>query len=111
MKKNKDNSMRNAFPVIKYDYSGKLITSNGTAMPLLGQWNCRQGASIPTPVMKMYPEMAYALKDQQPVECCITMGDCKVWFDIIPFPEAGYIGMYGHSIEMSDTNKEAPILR
>jgi hypothetical protein len=111
MKKNTDNSMRNAFPVIKYDYQGNLTASNGTALPLLGQWNCRHGAKIPASIMKTYPEMAFALTDQQPVECCVTMGDCKIWFDIVPYPEAGYIGMYGHSVEMVDTNRENPILR
>jgi hypothetical protein len=111
MKKNKDNEMRNAFPVIKYDYHGKLISSNGTALPLISQWNCRHGSKIPSQVMKTYPEMTHAIMDQQPVECCITMGDCRIWFDIVPYPEAGYIGMYGHSVEMSEANKESPILR
>jgi len=111
MKKNKDNEMRNAFPVIKYDYHGKLISSNGTALPLLSQWNCRHGGKIPSAIMKAYPEMAYAIMDPQAVECCVTMGDCKIWFDIVPYPEAGYVGMYGHSVEMSEVNSEKKILR
>jgi hypothetical protein len=110
MKKNKDN-MRNAFPVIKYDYQGKLISSNGTALPLLGQWNCRQGKNIPASIMKTYPELSFAMTDHAPVECCIAMGDCNIWFDIVPYPEAGYIGMYGHSVEVTETVKETPNLR
>jgi hypothetical protein len=111
MKKNKENSMRNAFPVIKYDYEGRLMASNGTALPLLSQWNCRHGTKIPAAVMKTYPEMAFAMMDRQSVECCITMGDCKIWFDIVPYPEAGYIGMYGHSVEMSESSVQNPATR
>ena len=40
--------MRDAFPMIKYDYQGVLVEANGTALPLLGQWKCRSGKKIPT---------------------------------------------------------------
>ena len=103
--------MRDAFPMIKYDYQGVLVEANGTALPLLGQWKCRNGKKIPTSVMKTYPEMTFALKDQQPIDCCVEMGDCKIWFDIVPYPEAGYVGMYGYNIEMMEAKKDVSLYR
>ena len=103
--------MRDAFPVIKYDYQGTLVEANGTALPLLGQWKCRSGKKIPSSIMKAYPEMTFAMKDQRPVDCCIQMGDCRIWFDIIPYPEAGFVGMYGYNIEIVATGKETSTLR
>lgn len=103
--------MRDAFPVIKYDYQGVLVEANGTALPLLGQWKCRSGKKIPSSIMKTYPEMSCAIRNHQSVDCCVIMGDCKIWFDIVPYPEAGYVGMYGYNIEMVDAKKETSMLR
>ena len=103
--------MRDAFPVIKYDYEGVLLQANGTALPLLGQWKCRNGKKIPTAIMKTYPEMALAMKEKQSADCCIQMGDCTIWFDIVPYPEAGYVGMYGYNIEMVADQKNTASLR
>lgn len=103
--------MRDGFPVIRYDYQGTLVSANGTALPLLGQWKCRNGKKIPSAIMKAYPEMADAMTTRMPAECVVQMGDCMIWFDIVPYPEAGYVGMYGYNIEMAGSAKEASMLR
>lgn len=111
MNKKQNQMPSEVFPVIKYDYSGKLLSSNGAATSLLGQWKCRNGGRIPSAIMNAYPEMSLALKDQKPAACCIALGEYDIMFDIIPFPEAGYVGMYGYSVVERITRKETPVLR
>lgn len=93
--------MRDAFPILKIGYDKRLKSANLTAMPFLNKWNCTQGNRLPTALLKAYPEIAYSLKDKTPTECKIQFGELQIWFDLIPYPEAGYIGMYGYHIEMA----------
>ncbi len=100
--KTKDTSssdFKDAFPRIRISYEKRLIGSNLTALPLLGEWKCRQGNRLPTGLLKAYPEIEYALKDLTPTQCKVQFGELQIWFDLVPFPEAGYVGMYGFHIE------------
>ena len=100
MKENKGQmDMRDAFPVFKFNYNGKLLDCNSTAIPLLGHWNCRKGAKLPTGLMKACPEIKYAMKNHHPAECKMQFGELQIWCDVVPYPEAGYIGIYGYHIE------------
>jgi hypothetical protein len=94
-----DNSMRDAFPVLRMDYQQRLVHSNTTALPLLNSWNCRNGAKIPKQLLGQIPELKDSFTSATPRECVITFGDLRIWFDIVPFPQAGYIGLYGFHIE------------
>ncbi|CAN5427453.1 hypothetical protein BH11BAC2_BH11BAC2_08030 [soil metagenome] len=105
------NDLRDAFPVIRLSYDKRLIGSNLTALPLLGEWKCRQGAKVPTGLLKAYPEINYALNENAPTECKVTFGELEIWFDLVPFPEAGYLGMYGYHIESMVAEKMPQKLR
>ena len=100
-KKTSTEDLRDAFPVIRIGYDKRLKSSNLTAMPLLHQWHCKQGSKLPSALLKAYPEIEYSLKDKVPTECKVQFGELQIWFDVVPFPEAGYIGMYGFHIEMA----------
>ena len=94
-----NDDLRDAFPVIRISYDKRLIGSNLTALPLLGDWKCRQGNKLPSGLLIAYPEIENALKDLTPTQCKVQFGELQIWFDLVPFPEAGYIGMYGFHIE------------
>lgn len=100
MKENKQQvDMRESFPTFKFNYNGKLLDCNSTAMPLLGHWHCKKGAKLPTGLMKACPEIKFAMKDSHPAECKMQFGELQIWCDVVPFPEAGYIGIYAFHIE------------
>ncbi len=105
-KSSKDN-FSDAFPVIRFDYNKRLIGSNLTALPLLSSWNWRKGSKIPSAVWNSYPEWEKALNDQSPSGCKVIFGELNIWFDVVPFPEAGYIGIYGYHVE-SLVTKDVP---
>ena len=91
--------MKDAFPVFKFNYNGKLLDCNTTAKPLLNHWHCKKGSKLPAGLMKSCPEMKFAMKNPQPTECKVKFGDFQIWCDIVPYPEAGYIGIYGYHID------------
>ncbi len=91
--------MRDAFPVMRFDFNKRLIDSNLTALPLLNDWNCRKGAKIPSAILKEYPEIKCVFSDKNPTECRVTFSGLSIWFDLIPYPEAGYVGLYGYHVE------------
>ncbi|MBK7889248.1 MAG: hypothetical protein IPJ86_18705 [Bacteroidetes bacterium] len=101
MKKSKmtQNDLRDAFPVMRFDYNKRLIDSNLTALPLLGEWKCRKGAKIPSAILKAYPEINFVFNDKVPTECKVTFSGLNIWFDMVPYPEAGYVGLYGYHVE------------
>lgn len=87
------------FPVMRFDMNRRLIDSNLTALPILGSWNCHKGSKLSPEVIRTFPELQYAFKEKSPTECRITFSGLSIWFDVVPFPEAGYIGLYGYHIE------------
>lgn len=98
-KTTQNNDLRDAFPVIRIGYNKRLLGSNTTALPLLSQWGCRQHLKVPDAFLDSAPEIADALGNPSPGSCKMQFGDLQIWFDIVPFPEAGYIGLYGYHIE------------
>ncbi len=103
--------MKDAFPVFKFNYKGKLVNSNSAAMPLLGYWNCKMGAGISTELMMACPAIKSAIKSPQPGECKMQFGELQIWCDVVPFPEAGYIGVYGYHIEIMNAAQQTVQLR
>jgi hypothetical protein len=98
-KTKKTNIDRDMFPVMRFDYNKRLIDANLTALPLLGEWKCHKGGKIPAAVLKSNPEFNFAFNEQRPTEFKVTFSGLNIWFDMVPYPEAGYVGLYGYHVE------------
>lgn len=90
---NHDSSM---FPVIKISSDNKVIYHNVAAMPLMSQWNCELNKKVPATIMKQHPAM-FASNDAKDI--AILYKDYAFSFSVVPFPEAGYTGVYGYSVK------------
>lgn len=101
MKKSKKSiqDQRDAFPAMRFDMNRRLIDSNVTALPILCSWNCRKGTKLTQDVLRNLPDLQNAFKVNTPTECKIIFSGLEIWFDVVPFPEAGYVGFYGYHIE------------
>ncbi len=88
----------NMFPVIKLDYNGRIIYHNVAAMPILSYWQCKLNEPVNNQVKTIYPEI-FNLQSPQSHDASVRYLDYVFHFSVIPYPEAGYIGIYGHCIE------------
>lgn len=95
------------FPVLKVDYQFTLVSSNELALPLLHLISCRPGERLPDTVLNQCPEIIQCLESAIPGDCCMQVGETNIWFDLVPFPEAGYIGLYGYHIGALTANSGA----
>lgn len=107
----KSNDLQGAFPVIKIDYQHRLVKTNTIAQPLITSWNCREGGKLPLQLLSQHPSLHASFKNPVPTECIISFGDLNIWFDVIPFPEAGYVGLYGYHVESLAPEKASQNLR
>lgn len=96
---NKGQDQRDIFPVMRFDMNHRLLGCNLTALPILSSWNCRKGSKLSPEIMRTFPELQDIWKNMNPSECRIIFSGLEIWFDVIPFPEAGYIGLYGYHIQ------------
>lgn len=87
------------FPVFKFDLDKKLIEANRASMPLLEKWGWNLDQALPTKVVSEYPQLFHAILGQRPTELSVVMDGFRIHFCIVPFPEAGYIGMYAYALE------------
>lgn len=90
------------FPVLKMDYNFNLIYNNEPAQPLLNHWNCSLEKRIPISILERHPEIYVALKNNLIPDIDIQIDDQVIRCSIVPFPEAGYIGIYGYMVEFAD---------
>ena len=115
MKKNPTKSQQkkeSALPVMKFDYNFNVIYSNTQAKPILNQWNTKMKGAIPTTVLNHHPEFFISLKNQHVTDINLEVDGTMVRCSIVPFPEAGYIGVYGYMVEYTETvNERASALR
>jgi hypothetical protein len=88
----------NMFPVIKLDYHGKIVYHNVAAMPILSYWHCKLNEPVNSQAKMIYPEIFNVLSPKAH-DARIKYLDYYFHFSVIPYPEAGYIGIYGHCIE------------
>ncbi|MFM7015695.1 MAG: hypothetical protein ACKOX3_05135 [Bacteroidota bacterium] len=86
-------------PIIKINYSYEVIDANLNALPILANWCCNKGANIPESIVHKIPSLEIAMKTNTERECMLKFGDMVISFDIIPFMEGGYIGLYGYKAE------------
>jgi hypothetical protein len=91
-----------SFPVIKIDYRFQIIDANLNALPILANWCCTKGAPIPSNVLEKLPSLTIAMMTNTDRECKLKFGDTILSFDIIPFSEGGYVGLYGYKAEHAE---------
>lgn len=87
------------FPVFKFDLNRTLIEANNASMPLLEKWGWHIQEALPKKVMNEFPQIFHSILSQMPSDITVHMDGFNVRFCIVPFPEAGYIGMYAYSLE------------
>ncbi|HNQ11830.1 MAG TPA: hypothetical protein PKH65_01045 [Bacteroidia bacterium] len=90
------------FPVLKISLDYKVLNSNAAALPILQHWNCANGTIIPEEIMRLYPELKYCLDRRVEGYVHVSYNEYTIKFSVIPFPEAGYVGLYGYLIEKTD---------
>lgn len=98
------NTMTNnsSLPVIKLNYNHQIIDANLNALPILANWCCTKGSAIPESVYQKIPSLDIAIKTNTDRTCMLKFGDTVISFDIIPFVEGGYIGLYGYKAEKAE---------
>ncbi len=104
-------TMKDAFPTMRIGYNDRLLGSNHTALPLLAEWQCRTGSKLPHAIHEAYPEIREAMQNMKPGNVKMQFSDLQIWFDVVPFPEAGYVGLYGYHIEAMVPNPSTTKLR
>lgn len=90
------------FPVIKIGLDFTVLDCNLSAMPLLNHWKCKVNSRIPDDIMATYPGISNSLKSTEESSLHVAFKDFMVRFTVVPFPEAGYIGLYGYQVEKSE---------
>lgn len=90
------------FPVLKISLDFKILNSNAAALPILQHWKCDNGHIIPEEIFRVYPELKYCLERKVEGFVHVSYNEYLIKFSVIPFVEAGYIGLYGYMIERTD---------
>ncbi len=94
------------FPVMKLDYNFNVIYCNEPAYPMLNMWNCKPTERIPIKVLESHPGIFNSINNAHAPDISIEMDDITVKCTVMPFPEAGYIGIYAYMIEYTEKTKE-----
>lgn len=90
---------RDLFPTMRFDQNLRLIDSNLIAQPLLISWRCRKGTK-PQPDNTEFRKLLFAsLRSNKTTELEVEFSGLRISFDVVPFPEAGFTGVYGHHVE------------
>ena len=92
----------NLFPVFKFDLDNRLVYANVPSLPLMKHWQCRINEKMPASVVSRYPELFHVALSHRPMDVTVEMKNYIIHFSIVPFPEAGYIGMYAYSMEVNE---------
>ncbi len=87
------------FPVIKIGLDFTVLDCNVSALPLLNHWRCKINNRIPDTVMEQYPVILSSLQQNDESGMHVVFRDFIIRFTVVPFPEAGYIGLYGYQVE------------
>lgn len=94
------------FPVLKFDYNFNVIYSNTPAQTILNNWNVKVQESVPEMVLSRHPEIVKSLANSAVDNVQINLENTIVSCTIVPFPEAGYIGVYGYMVEYAEKVRE-----
>lgn len=90
------------FPIIKIGLDFTVLDCNISALPLLNFWSCKVNSRIPDAVMSMYPVISESLTNSNESGLHVNFKDLTIRFTVVPFMEAGYIGLYGYQVEKSE---------
>lgn len=88
-------------PVIKINFRGDILYANMSSFDLLVNWGCFAGGKLPSYVY----EKMNLLNHSGNNTFSINYMNKKINFLVVPFEEAGYIGIYAYEIisnEMSN---------
>lgn len=96
------------YPVMRFDLQGNLIDSNLTALPLLASWSSGNGTHPKGAPPEVHDFLMHCLGTSSSNTLEVRFSDLQISFDAVPFPEAGFIGLYGFDVR---TAQEAAIGR
>jgi hypothetical protein len=91
----------NMFPVIKFSLDNKVIYHNQAAMPFMGIWGCELDKKIPNQLNKVLPGVFNPDEKFQTKDVNIPYKEYLFRFSMVPFKEAGYVGLYAYSVELN----------
>ncbi|MBL0339700.1 MAG: hypothetical protein IPP71_01565 [Bacteroidetes bacterium] len=84
-------------PVIKYNFSGELISANSPGIEFL----CTiKGNSLEKTIEYMISKYPHLLKHKCYVDFALNFLGVRYYFSAVSFDEAGYIGWYCYKTEM-----------
>ena len=98
----------NLFPVFRFDLENRLIYANLAATPLMQHWKCRINERVPAGIMAQYPELFHSVISHRAQDVVVTFNEFQISFSIVPFPEAGYIGMYAYQMCLTENLVSKP---
>lgn len=96
----------NPNPVLRVDSHGVLMYANRSSQICLTEWRCQVGAQVPTHVMR-FVKRAVTSGVIVRMESAIEGG--VYLFRVVPFPEAGYVNLYG--MEITDLKNALVLLK
>ena len=87
-----------SLPVFKIDYHGSIIEANNSALDFFNEAGFARRKELPKSFLRSHPEIF-----SHPAEFDFAMntGRHKLYFSVISFEEAGYIGFYSFKEEKS----------
>jgi hypothetical protein len=85
----------NPSPVMRVDRGGRLLFANRASAGVLAQWGCVVGESAPRHVCDA---AGAALADGRERELELEVGGRAFSFDLAPFPDRGYVNLYGRDV-------------
>lgn len=84
----------NNLPVIKLNFKGEILYANMSSFDLLINWQCYTSSKLPRHIYENVKAGKSNFK--------VNYNNKKISFMIVPFPEAGYIGIYAFEIVAND---------
>ncbi len=84
------------FPVIKLSLNGEILYANLSSLPIMSEWGCSANHKLPAKLMEKYPELNNMWESS---DIKVIMESYSVHFSVVPFPEAGFIGLYAYEME------------
>ena len=85
---------QNVFPVIKFDVMGRILYANKAAFPLLREIGFFVNDYLDEVFVRRFPGI---LNLESSFSISLDTPDTMYFFDVIGFPESGYIGLYGYN--------------
>lgn len=97
------------FPVVKFNYSGEVIGGNSAAKAVLEHWNCAIHTKASEEFLTEHHGI-FSAHVSGPSDIKISVEQCVYRFTVVPFPEAGYVGIYGYQMEMTESVAEQKMI-